>query len=209
MAGESHRRRSQDGNRKTPRVSEEVSERFKDEADLDGFFKDLPGGREQVAALQTLSKEVGELDSHIEANTPEGNGIVAERYLGMAPDGGLGLFRAGAQHLAKTNPEAWKQVGNELIDSTLKAAGVGVDSASLLGAIQEMRQAVQADDGEAFGRAAGKLLGAPKAEATPDPNVVKATETAKAAEAERVKAQTEQWKFRNEKKTGKVREHWG
>lgn len=188
-------------------ANKKFSEKFKDAADLDAFFKDLPGGREQVAALQTLSREVAEIDANIEANTPEGNASVVERYLGEAPDGGLGLFRAGAAHLAKTNPEAWAKVGGELINESLKASGIGADLQTVVGAIQEMRQAVAKDDGEAFGKAAAKLLGEPQKEAKPDANASKAAEATKTADAERVKAQTESWEFRNEKSTTKIENH--
>lgn len=170
------------------------TEKFKDEADLEEFFKDLPGGREQVTALQTLSKEVTELDGHIEANTPEGNGIVAERYLGMAPDGGVGLFRAAAQHLAKANPESWGAISNELLNSTLKAAGIGTDAPGLLSAISEMREAIAKDDGEAFGKAAGKLLGTPKADAAAvDPRLSKAQDAEKAARTAERSAKVTIW----------------
>src|SRR5258708_2353545 len=84
-----------------------VNAQFKDQAELDAFFKELPGGKEQVGNLLTLSKEIAELDTFIAENKPEGNLAVAERYLGEAPDGGVGLLRAGAQHLAKAQPEAW------------------------------------------------------------------------------------------------------
>src|SRR6266404_2529827 len=125
-------------------LQKSFADKFKDAPEE--LFKDLPGGREQLTALQTLSKEVGELDEHIAANTPESNAIVVGRYLGEAPDKGMGLFRAGAQHLAKSNPEGWQQLGNELLTSTLKAAGIGVDAAGLLSAISEMREALNAND---------------------------------------------------------------
>ncbi len=187
-------------------LQKSFADKFKDAPEE--LFKDLPGGREQLTALQTLSKEVGELDEHIAANTPESNAIVVGRYLGEAPDKGMGLFRAGAQHLAKSNPEGWQQLGNELLTSTLKAAGIGVDAAGLLSAISEMREALNAnDEGQAFGAAAGKLLGAPKAEAKPDANLERArTETAQAKET-LTKAQTESWRFRNDRSSQKVDTH--
>jgi len=182
-------------------LQKSFADKFKDAPEE--LFKDLPGGREQLTALQTLSKEVGELDEHIAANTPESNAIVVGRYLGEAPDKGMGLFRAGAQHLAKSNPEGWQQLGNEILASTLQAAGIGIDPTGLITAISEMRQAVQADDGEAFGKAASKLLGAPKAEAKPDANLERArTETAQAKET-LTKAQTESWRFRNDRSSQK------
>jgi S1-C subfamily serine protease len=121
-----------------------------------------------VAEQESDSKEVGELDSALKANTPEGNAMVAERCLAMTPDGGVGLMRATAWRMAKAYPEAWSQISTELINSTLKAEGIGTDLQGLVGAIAEMRAAVQADDGEAFGKAAGKLLRVPKAEEKPD-----------------------------------------
>ncbi len=183
------------------------SAKFKDAADLDAFFKELPGGREQVAALQTLSKEVGELDGHLEANTPEGNAIIAERYLAMTPDAGVGLLRASAQHMAKSNPEAWNQISTELVNSTLKANEIGVDLATMVGAVKEMREAIQKDDGEGFGKAAGKLLGAPKAEPKPDANLARLTERETAARNDAQKAQTESWQFRSEKSGDKLTSH--
>jgi hypothetical protein len=175
------------------------SEKFKDVADLESFFKELPGGREQVAALQTLSKEVGELDAALEANTPEGNATVAERYLGMTPDGGVGLLRAAAQHMAKESPENWNQISTELVNSTLTANGVGTDIQGVVGAIAEMRAAVEADDGDAFGKAAAKLLGAPKAAAKTDPKLAQLSERETSAKATAQKAQTETWQMRNDK----------
>lgn len=178
-----------------------VSERFKDQAELDAFFKDLPGGKEQVAALQTLAKEVGEVDGHIEANTPEGNALVAERYLGEAPDGGLGLFRAGAHHLATKNPDAYAQLGKEIANSTLKSAGVGADVDAVIATVNEMRAAVAKDDGEAFGKAAAKLLGEPKADAksSADPRLTAAQEREKTAVAAETKALGESWTSRDAK----------
>ena len=124
------------------------SERFKDPEELESFFKDLPGGREQVNALQTLSKEVGELDSALEANEPEGLAPVAERYLSMTPDGGVNLMRAAAQHMAKASPEAWNQIASGLVNSTLKASGIGADLQGIVSAIAEMRAAAQGENWE-------------------------------------------------------------
>jgi len=178
-----------------------VSARFKDQAELDAFFKELPGGKEQVAALQILSKEVGELDTHIAENKPEGNAIVAERYLSEAPDGGVGLFRAGAQHIAKTQPEAWAQLGREVVNESLKASGIGADFQTVIGAVQEMRQAIQNDDGEAFGKAASKLMGEPKADekSSADPRLTRAQEAEKSARAAETKALGETWQSRDAK----------
>ena len=170
-------------------------------------LKELPGGREQLTALQTLSKEVGELDGHILANTPESNAIVVGRYLGEAPDKGIGLFRAGAQHLAKTNPEAWQQIGGELVNSSLKALGIGADLNTVVSAVQEMRAAIAKDDGEAFGAAAAKLLGEPAKEARPDAAAERTQSELAQAKTERVQAQTESWKFRNERSSQKVDNH--
>jgi hypothetical protein len=103
------------------------------------------------------SDGLGELDSAIKANTLEGNALVAERYVGVTPDGGVGLMRAIAQRLAQTHPEAWNQISTELLDSTLKAAGIGTDSQGLFATIREMRAAIQAKDAEALGRAAARL----------------------------------------------------
>lgn len=178
-----------------------VNTRFKDTADLEKFFADLPGGREQVGNLLTLSKEVGEIDGHIEANTPEGNATVTARYMGEAPDGGLGLFRAGAQHLAKTQPEAWAKVGGELVNQTLKSSGIGADLQTVVSAVQEMRAAVAKDDGEAFGKAAAKLLGEPKADAasSADPRLTAAQDREKAAKASETKALGENWQTKDQK----------
>jgi hypothetical protein len=180
------------------------SEHFKDAADLEAFFKDLPGGREQIAAMQTLTQEVSELDAALESNTPEGNLEVAERYLGMTPDGGLGLFRAAAQHMAKSSPEAWNQVSAELVNSTLHANGIGADLPGVLSAIAELRAAVQADDGEAFGRAAGRLLGTPKEAPKTDPALVSLTERENTARAEATRAQAETWSFRRDAGAQKI-----
>lgn len=168
---------------------------FKDDADRDAFMQELPGGREQIAALQTLSKEVVEMDGHIAANTPEGNLTVAGRYLSEAPDGGVGLLRAGAQHLAKANPEAYNGIATELMNASLKGAGIGADFAQLTGAIAEMRAAVEAQDGEAFGKAAGKLLGAPlkTGDTSADPRLAKAQTEREAAQKEVTTAKTEVW----------------
>ena len=174
-------------------ANQEYQKHFKTPAEMAEFFKDLPGGRDQVAALQTLSKEVTELDSAIEANTPEGNTQVVERYLSMAPDKGLGLVRASAHHLAKANPEGWQQLSTELVNATLKSAGIGADLAVVSQAIKEMRDAATAQDGEAFGRAAQKLLGAPPAERQEDPNVVRARTEAANAASERDKALAITW----------------
>ena len=190
-------------------IQKAFSERFKDAEDLNSFFKELPGGREQVTALQTLSKEIAELDGAIETNTPESNAQVAERYLSQAPDGGIGLFRASAHQLAKASPEAWNQISAELVNSTLANAGIGTDLAGVLGAIEEMHAAVAADDGEAFGKAAGKLLGKPKAGGTgkADPKLESLTQREQAAKAEATKAQQENYSFRREKSNDKILTH--
>lgn len=172
---------------------------FKDEADREEFFKSLPGGREQVAALQMLSQEIAEQDSAIEANTPEGNSMVVEKSLSMAPDGGIGLLRAAAQHMAKQSPEAWKQVSHELINSSLRAAGIGADFAGVVTAIRELKAAYEADDGEAFGAAAGKLLGAPRATQAEDPALKAAADREAANKAEQRQNQTERWQMASER----------
>lgn len=183
------------------------SDKFKDAADLEEFFKELPGGREQVAALQTLSKEVASLDAAIEANTPEGNLEVAERYLSMAPDGGAGLLRAAAQHMAKASPETWNQIATELINSSLSAKGIGSDFNGLVNTIGEVRAAIQANDEAAFGKAVQKLLGEPKQEQQIDPALAKASERENAARAEAHKAQTESWQYRSEKSGDRINNH--
>ena len=185
------------------------SARFKDAEDLESFFGELPGGREQITALQTLSKEVAELDTHIEANTPESNAIVVGRYLGEAPDGGVGLFRAGAQHLAKTNPQAWNEIGNELVASSLKTQGIAADLPTVISAVNEMRQAMQNDDGEAFGKAAGKLLGTPQREAAADPRLTEAQQRETAARGEAQKAQGEVYKSRSQQSGQNIDKHFG
>jgi hypothetical protein len=110
------------------------------------------------------SKELSELKATLAANTPEGNATVAERFLAMTPDGGVGLMRATARRMAETYPEAWSQISTDLVNSTLKEAAIGTDLQGLIVAVTEMRTAIKANDGDAFGKAAGKLLGAPKAE---------------------------------------------
>jgi hypothetical protein len=128
--------------------------------------------RKRVDEQDADSKEGGELDSAPGANTPEANAMVAERYLAMTPDGGVGLTRAIAWCMAKTYPEAWQKIGGELVNEKLKSSGIGADLQTLVGAVQEMRQAVQKDDSEAFGKAAGKILGVPKAEEKPERLIV-------------------------------------
>lgn len=188
-------------------LQKKFTERFKDAEDLEAFFKDLPGGREEVAAMQTLAKEVGELDEAIEGSDFAGHLSVAERVLNQAPENAVSITRAWAQTLAKQNPEAWRQISGELIDSTLKQAGVGADVGTLLGAISEMRAALQKDDGEAFGKAAAKLLGAPQTEAKGDPNLERARQEAENAKQSTVRAQTETWQFRSEKSGDKLSAH--
>jgi hypothetical protein len=188
-------------------VQKAFSDKFKDAADLDAFFKDLPGGREQVTALQTLSKEVGELDSALEANEPGGLATVAERYLSMTPDGGVNLMRAAAQHMAKASPESWNQISAELVNSTLKASGIGTDLQGIVSAIAEMRAAAQAEKWEDFGNAASKLMGQPKAEPKADANLTKLAERENAARASEQKAQTETWNFRRDARATKINTH--
>jgi len=118
------------------------------------LVRDLP---EKINEQKSDSKESGELDSAVEANTPEGNARFAERYLAMTPDGGIGLMRAIAQRMPKAYPEAWNQISTELLSSTLKAAGIGTDSQGLFAAIREMRAAIQAKDTEALSRASARL----------------------------------------------------
>lgn len=115
-------------------------------------------------------KDVCELDSDLKANTPDRNATVAERYLAMTPDGGVGLMRATSWRMAKTYPAAWRQISTELVNSTLEQAGIGTDLEGLVSALKEMRAAVQRQDAEAFGRAAGKVLAEPKAEVKAKPN---------------------------------------
>lgn len=176
-----------------------VNAQFKDQSELDAFFKDLPGGKEQVGNLLTLSKEIAELDTFIADNKPEGNLAVAERYLGEAPDGGVGLLRAGAQHLAKAQPEAWNELAGELINETLKSSGIGADFKTITSAVEEMRQAVANDDGDAFGRAAGKLLGQPRADekSSADPRLTRAQQAEKDARAAETKALGETYTTKN------------
>ncbi len=128
--------------------------------------------RKRIEEQEGDSRKVGEVDSAPGANTPEANAMVAEQYLAMTPDGGVGLTRAIAWRMAKTYPEAWQKIGGELVNETLKSSGIGVDLRTLVAAVQEMRQAVQKDDGEAFGKAAGKLLGVPKREEKSEGSIV-------------------------------------
>jgi hypothetical protein len=186
-------------------LQKSFADKFKDAPEE--LFKALPGGKEQLTALQTLSKEVIELDGHIAANTPESNAIVVGRYLGEAPDQGVGLFRAGAHHLAKTNPEAWNQIAGELVNSTLESAGIGANFNELISGIQEMRQAIQKDDGEGLGKALARILGEPQKKPASDPNAERQQSELAAAKAERTAAQTESWKFRNERSSQKIDNH--
>lgn len=179
--------------------------KFKDDADREQFFKDLPGGREQVTALQTLSKEVGELDGALEANTPEGLAMIAERYLAMTPDGGARLLRAQANHIAKNSPEAWNQLSTELVNSTLTAAGIGTDLGGMIGAIEEMRAAVAADDGAAFGTAAQKLLGQPKGGKQTDPKLQSLTERENRAREAEQRASLQVWETNAASTVGQLR----
>jgi hypothetical protein len=181
--------------------------RFKDAADLEGFFKDLPGGREQVTALQTLSKEVTDLDAAIGAGTPEQLAGVAERYLGMAQDGGVGLLRAAATHLATKNPEGWNQIGGELVDSTLRAGGIGLSFNELKQTIGEIKDAVANQDADAYGRATAKLLGAPKAAAQADPRISKAQQAEKDARTAERGAKVEVWESRVQKNGDAIETH--
>lgn len=187
-------------------LNKQFLEHFKDGEDLANFFKELPGGREQIDAMKNLVADVDQLDSALEANTPEGNLEVAARYLEMTPDGGAGLLRAAAQHMAKANPEAWNQISSELINSTLHAAGFGFDMPTLVGAIRDIKAAIAADDGEAWGAATGKLLGAPKAAAQPDAKT-QASEREAAAKADAVKAQTEVWQTRSTRSGENIDKH--
>jgi len=118
------------------------------------LVRDLP---KRINEQKLDSKEVGELDSVLRANTPEGNALVAERCLALTPDGGVGLMRAIAQRMAKAYPEAWNQISTELLNSTLKAAGIGTDSQGLFATIREMRAAIQAKDAEALSSASARL----------------------------------------------------
>jgi len=124
--------------------------------------------RKRIEAQESDSKKVGKLDSAPGANTPEANATVAEQYLAMTQDGGVGLTRAIAWRMANAYPKAWNQISTELVNSTLKEAGIGPDIQALVDAIVEMRAAVAADDGEAIGRAVVKIVGAPKAEEKPE-----------------------------------------
>jgi hypothetical protein len=161
--------------------------------DVETFFKDLPGGRDQVSALLTLGKEVGELDAAIEGTDFNGHLSVAERVLGQAPENAVSMTRAWAQAVSKSQPQAWNQISTELVDSTLKAAGVGVNLSTLLTGLREMRQAIQAQDAEAFGRAASKLIAEPEKVAQEDPNLVKLRTDAEKAQQESNRLLTESW----------------
>jgi hypothetical protein len=175
------------------KANQEYAKHFKTPGELTDFFKDLPGGRDQIAAMQTLTKEVGELDSAIEGTDFAGHLSVAERVLGQAPANALSITRAWAQTVAKSQPEAWNQISTELVNSTLKAAGVGVDLSTLLGGLREMRDAITAQDAEAFGRAASKLVATPEAPKSEDPNLVKLRTDAQTAQQERDRVLTESW----------------
>jgi hypothetical protein len=175
------------------KANQAYAKHFAKPEDVETFFKDLPGGRDQVSALLTLGKEVGELDSAIEGQDFAGHLSVAERVLGQAPGNALSITRAWAQTVAKSQPEAWQQASTELVNSTLKAAGIGVDLSALLGGLREMRQAIQAQDAEAFGRAASKLIAEPEKPAVEDPNLVKLRTDAQTAQQERDRVLAETW----------------
>jgi hypothetical protein len=83
--------------------------------------------------------------------------MVAERYLVMTPDGGIGLMRAIAQRMAETYPQAWNQISTELLNFTRKAAGMRTDSQGLFRAIREMRAAIRAKDAEVLSKASARL----------------------------------------------------
>lgn len=176
-----------------------ASSLFKDQADLEAFVKDYPGGRQQIADERLTVKQAAEIDGHIAANTPEGNATVVGQYLGDAPDGGMGLFSAAAQHIARTNPEGWQKLGGEIINQTLKSSGIGADLATVIGAVRELREAAKNDDGEAFGKAAAKLMGEPKAdEKSPaDPRLANALQAEKEARESERKAQGTIYTTRN------------
>jgi len=62
--------------------------------------------RKRIEAQESDSKKVGKLDSAPGANTPEANATVAEQYLAMTQDGGVGLTRAIAWRMANAYPKA-------------------------------------------------------------------------------------------------------
>lgn len=175
------------------KANQEYAKHFKTPAELTEFFKDLPGGRDQIAAMQTLTKEVGELDTAIEGTDFAGHLSVAERVLGQAPANALSITRAWAQTVQKNQPEAWSQISTELVDSTLKAAGIGVNLSVLLGGLREMRDAITAQDADAFGRAASKLIAQPEKPTQEDPNLVKLRNDAKTAQEQRDKVLADTW----------------
>jgi hypothetical protein len=175
------------------KANQVYAKHFAKPEDVETFFKELPGGREQVAALQTLGKEVAELDSAIEGSDFAGHLSVAERVLGQAPANAVSITRAWAQTVAKSQPEAWHQISTELVDSTLKAAGIGVNLSTLLGEFRKLRAAVAAQDGDALGLAVSNLIAEPEKAAPEDPNLVKLRTDAAAAKTERDRVLTETW----------------
>ncbi len=175
------------------KANQVYAKHFAKPEDVETFFKDLPGGRDQVSALLTLGKEVGELDAAIEGTDFNGHLSVAERVLGQAPENAVSMTRAWAQAVSKSQPQAWNTISTELVNATLKAAGVGVDLSALLTGLREMRQAIQAQDAEAFGRAASKLIAEPEKTAPEDPNLVKLRTDAQTAQQERDRVLTETW----------------
>src|SRR5208283_5391709 len=72
----------------------------------------------------------------------------------------------------------------------------------------EMRQAVQNEDGDAFGRAAGKLLGTPQREATADPRVTELQARETAARAESQKAQSTVYTIRSQQSGQNIDKHF-
>ena len=181
--------------------------RFKDVADLEAFFKDIPGGREEIAAMQTLSREVGELDSFIEGNDFNGHVQVADRVLSQAPENAVSMTRAWAKTVAEKQPEAWQQISGELVDSTLKAAGIGVNFGELRQTLGEIREALKTDNAENFGKAVGKLLGEPKAERQEDPNVVRAREAERRAQTAERTAKVKDWDAQVNKNGDAIEQH--
>src|SRR5579862_3522950 len=188
-------------------LNKAFSARFKDVADLESFFKELPGGREEIAAMQTLSREVGELDSFIEGNDFNGHLQVADRVLSQAPDNAVSMTRAWAKTVAEKQPEAWQQISGELVDSTLKAAGIGVNFGELQQTLGEIREALKTDNAEGFGKAVGKLLGEPKAGQKEDPNVVRARDADKRAQTAERTAKVKDWDAAVNKNGDAIEQH--
>ena len=93
------------------------------------------------------------------------------------------------------------------MEASLRQEGIGAKFSEVVGAINEMRAAIQKDDGEGFGKAAAKLLGEPQKDAQADPRITELQTREAAVRAEAQKAQTDVYKFRSEKSGQAMERH--